>query len=70
MAVYERDLKYEEAREVVEKLGKGKKEELIKYFIEKQEETIEKLSMLVEEYREVFEGIDKFLPSRNDKRLY
>jgi len=67
MARYRPDFKLQEAKEVIDNLDDSEDNELIKYYIKKQEERIEKKDDKLREYRDWFDKLDRFLPNKNIK---
>ena len=65
MAFYEPDYKLKEARALIDSLDDSKESELIKYYIQKKEEWIEKQDKELKEYRDWFNKLDNFLPNKN-----
>ncbi len=64
MAIYRPDYKLEKAKKLIDSLDKSEENELIKYYIQKKDEWIEKQNKMLEEYQEVFDKMGKFLPRR------
>ena len=62
MALYFPDVEYLEAKKVVKNLGKSKKDQAIKYYIEKQEEEHNKTIEELNKYKKFFETLNKLLP--------
>ena len=65
MALYRPDYKLQEAKKLIDSLDDSKENELIKYYIQKDKEWIEKQNELLKEYRDFFDKLDRFLPNRN-----
>ncbi len=59
MALARPDYKYQEAKKLIEEM-KGKKGELIRYYVSENKKWYDKLQERNEEMREVFAGISKF----------
>lgn len=60
MAFYIPDYDYKKGKELAEKLT-GEEGELIKYYIKKKDEHIDKLNERIKEMSDVFKGIAKFV---------
>jgi len=65
MAIYTPDYKLQEAKKLIDTLDDSKESELIKYYIQKDKEWIEKQSEQLKEYRDWFEKLERFLPNKN-----
>ena len=65
MALYRPDYKLQEAKKLIDSLDDSKENELIKYYIQKDKEWIEKQSEQLKEYRDWFDKLDRFLPNKN-----
>jgi hypothetical protein len=65
MALYRPDYKLQEAKKLIDNLDDSKENELIKYYIQKDKEWIEKQNEQLKEYRDWFEKLDRFLPNKN-----
>lgn len=65
MALYIPDYKLQEAKNLIDSLDDSKENELIKYYIQKDKELIEKQNEQLKEYRDWFNKLDRFLPNRN-----
>ena len=65
MALYRPDYKLQEAKKLIDSLDDSKENELIKYYIQKDKEWIEKQNEQLKEYRDWFEKLDRFLPNKN-----
>jgi len=65
MAIYIPDYKLQEAKKLIDSLDDSKENGLIKYYIQKDKEWIEKQNEQLKEYRDWFEKLDRFLPNRN-----
>ena len=64
MAFIKPDYKLKEAKKLIDNLDDSEENELIKYYILKQEKWIEEQNAKLKEYRAFFNMMDKFLPSR------
>lgn len=64
MAYYKPDLKLEKAKKLIDSLENSEENELIKYYIQKKDEWIKQQNERIKEYQDVFNKMDKFLPSR------
>lgn len=64
MAFIKPDYKLKEAKKLIDNLDDSEENNLIKYYISKQEKWIEEQNTRLKEYREFFDMMDKFLPSR------
>jgi len=67
MAIYNPNYRYIEAKEVIEKLGNSKKDQAIKYYIDKNKEWKEETEKELKEYKEFFRTLNSFLPRSNIK---
>ena len=67
MAIYKTDYKLKEAKKLIENLNDSKDNELIKYYIQKKEEHIDKQDEQLKNYRDWFKKLDYFLPNNNYK---
>lgn len=65
MAIYRPDYKLQEAKKLIDSLDDSKENELIKYYIQKDKEWIEKQNKQLKEYRDWFYKLDRFLPNKN-----
>jgi FAD/FMN-containing dehydrogenase len=65
MALYRPDYKLQEAKKLIDSLDGSKENELIKYYIKKDKERIEKQSEQLKEYRDWFDKLNRFLPNKN-----
>jgi Tfp pilus assembly protein PilO len=66
MALYRPDYKLIEAKKHINSLDLSVKEnDLIHYYIKKNEERLENLRKENDEYREWFKRLDRFLPNKN-----
>jgi hypothetical protein len=65
MAFIKPDYKLKEAKKLIDNLDDSEENKLIKYYIGKQEKWIEDQNERLKEYREFFNMMDKFLPSRH-----
>jgi len=65
MALYRPDYKLQEAKNLIDSLDNSKENELIKYYIQKDKERIEKQNEQLKEYRDWFNKLDQFLPNKN-----
>jgi len=68
MAIYRPDYKLKKAKKLIDNLDDSKENELIKYYIKKDKELIEKQNEQLKEYRDWFNKLDRFLP--NNKQVY
>lgn len=64
MAVYRPDYKYQDAIKLIKNLDDSKENELIKYYIKKQDDHIKKQDEKLKEYQDFFDTMNKFLPNR------
>ncbi len=63
---YTPDYKYEKAKDLIDSLDVGVEEyDLILYYINKKDERIKNLESSINEYREWFKQMDRFLPNKN-----
>lgn len=62
MAVINPDYKLEKASKYIKNLGDSDENELIKYYIEKKDEIIERQREQLREYQDIFDKIGKFIP--------
>jgi hypothetical protein len=63
---YTSDYKYEKAKDLIDSLDVGVEEyDLILYYINKKDERIKNLESSINEYRECFKQMDRFLPNKN-----
>lgn len=65
MALYKPDYQMQEAKKLIETLSDDPNNILIKYYIEKQQETINDQRKSLKEYRDWFVKLDRFLPNKN-----
>lgn len=65
MALHKPDYKLQKAKKLIESLEDNKDNELIKYYIQKKQEWIDEQDKKLEEYRDFFDKLDRFLPNRN-----
>lgn len=54
-----------EAKKCIDSLGDNAQNILIKYYIDKKQDETNELKKQLEEYREWFKNLDKFLPKKN-----
>lgn len=64
MAVINPDYKLEKASKYIKNLGDSDENELIKYYIEKKDEIIERQREQLREYQDIFNKIGKFIPHK------
>lgn len=62
--LYTPDHKYLKAQKVVKNLGGDERDDLIVYYIQKQDEHLEQLNSRIKEYQEVFDAMSKFIKPR------
>jgi len=63
---YTPDYKYKKAKDLTDSLDFGvEKYDLILYYINKKDERIKNLQSSINEYREWFKQMDRFLPNEN-----
>lgn len=65
MALYTRDNTMFEAKKCIDSLSDNAQNILIKYYIDKKQDETDELKKQLEEYREWFKTLDKFLPNKN-----
>jgi hypothetical protein len=65
MALYRPDYKLQEAKKLIDSLDDSKENELIKYYIQKKQDWIDEQDKKLQEYRDFFDKLDRFLPNRN-----
>lgn len=65
MARYRPDYKLEEATKFIESLDNSEDNQLIRYYIDKQDEYIDKQRKKLDEYHNWFKQLDRFLPNKN-----
>jgi len=65
MALYRPDYRLQEAKKLIDNLNDSKENGLIKYYIQKDKEWIEKQNEQLKEYRDWFEKLERFLPNKN-----
>lgn len=63
MAHYIPDHKLKKAKELISNLDDSTENELIKYYIQKDKETIEKQRKQLNEYQDWFKKLNNFLPN-------
>ena len=63
MTLYRPDYKLEKAKNLIDNLDNSEENELIKYYIQKKDDYIEKQNKRLKEYQEVFDKMGKFLPN-------
>ncbi len=63
MAFIRPDYKLKEAKKLIDDLDDSAENELIKYYILKQEKLIDAQAKRLKEYQEVFNQLGKFIPS-------
>ena len=62
--LYKRDYKLEKAKKIIESLDDSEESDLIRYYIQKKDEWIEKQNNQIKEYQKVFDLMGKFLPRK------
>jgi hypothetical protein len=67
--MYKRDYKLKEASEYIDTLDASYQSELIKYYIKHKENSITKLTLELNEYRDLFEKFERLLPKSYDQIL-
>jgi glutaredoxin 2 len=65
MAVLYPDSKLEKASKYIKTLDDSETSEMIKYFIQKKDEIIERQRQQLKEYQDIFDKIGKFIPYNN-----
>jgi len=65
MALYKPDYEYKAAKKLIDRLDDTVENRLIKYYISKKEDHIEKQYKQLEEYKQFFNQLNKFLPKTN-----
>lgn len=68
MARYRPDRRLQRANEIIDELGDSERDGLIKYFIAKKQETIDKQKEKLDMYGEFFRIMNGFLPNKNPIR--
>jgi len=68
MAIYKPDYTLIEAKEVVDKLGDSRKDQMIKYYITNKESEIVQLKNIIDKYENFFKLMNELLPN-NDRTL-
>lgn len=63
MAIAKTDYKFHDAKKIIESLDDSIENELIKYYIHIQDETIKAQNKRLEEYQDVFNRISRFMPN-------
>lgn len=62
MALYTPDYEYLEAKKVVDELGDSRKDNAIKYYIQKHQESHDEDKKKLKEFHKFFEQMSLFLP--------
>jgi hypothetical protein len=65
MAVLYPDYKLDKASKYIKTLDDSETSEMIKYFIQKKDEIIERQREQLKEYQDIFDKIGKFIPYNN-----
>jgi hypothetical protein len=65
MAFIKPDYKLKKSEEVIKNLDNSEDNELIRYYILKQQKTIEEQNIKLKEYREFFNMFNKLTPNRS-----
>jgi len=65
MAVLYPDSKLQKASKYIKTLDDSETSEMIKYFIQKKDEIIERQREQLKEYQDIFDKIGKFIPYNN-----
>ena len=65
MALFQPDYTMIEAQKLIDKLDDDPNNILITYYIEKKQQRIDELEKQIDEYRDWFNKLDRFLPNKN-----
>ena len=65
MALFQPDYTMVKAQEYINSLDDDPKNVLIKYYIEKKQAELDELRKRIDEYRDWFNKLDRFLPNKN-----
>lgn len=62
MGIYRRDYKLESAKKLIDNLKETEENNLIKYYIENKDQTIQDQRKEIEKYRNFFSTLNRLLP--------
>lgn len=66
MALYRPNYKLEKAKELIDNLDDSEESSLIKYYIQEKEKCIKEQRKRLNEYRDFFEILNRFLPNSSN----